>query len=157
MYGSCFRHYNYQVAGWYPFCWTRSNSVLMGMADIEWLISFTIIWFQYIFCRFLSIQILPRLKKSMLVFFLKRMLSRPFRKSGFIRWVSPSNDDVMTSKRFLYCWPFVPWIYCSSVYNMSSQIRIYQVSFSNSWWCHDIEMLSILLALCTENPMLISV
>ena len=46
-YDSCFRHYPmwrqyiyyHQVADWHPFYWTRSNSVPMGMVDIEWLIS----------------------------------------------------------------------------------------------------------------------
>ena len=44
------------------------------------------------------------------------MLLRPFRKSRFIRRVSPTHDDVMTSKYFLYYWPFVRRIHCSSVH-----------------------------------------
>ena len=52
-------------------------------------------------------------------------------KSGLIRWVSPSHDDVMTNKRFLYYWPFVRRIHCSSVYcpHKGPETRSFRVSF----------------------------
>ena len=54
-------HY-YQVANWYPFCWTHSNSVPMEMIDTECWIS-PLIWFQCIILSLsFNLDILPSIE-----------------------------------------------------------------------------------------------
>ena len=52
------------------------------------------------------------------------------------------HDDVMTWKYFPHYWTFVRGILLSLV----------DCAMGSTWWWHDLEMLSTLLALCAGNP-----
>ena len=53
--------------------------------------------------------------------------------------VSLSRDDVMTSKRFPYCWPFVGITHCSPMYfpHKGPWMRSFKVSFVDSLKVHE--------------------